>query len=132
MDKTSEKVTKDPKCIESGRKGRKNFMNKLKKDILNDAKKGSGDTTNTSNETTIPTTNASNEATGLTNIATTPANNTTTTCLWGWYTCCPCHMVLVYFLHITLSLKVKNSSVKNRMNHQNDVICFRKIYIINE
>ena len=39
MGKTSEKVTKDPKRVEAGRKGRKNFMNKLKEDILNDAKK---------------------------------------------------------------------------------------------
>ena len=37
-------------------------------------------------------------------------------------------LVFAYFLHITLSLKVKNLSMKNRINHQNDVICFRKIY----
>ena len=37
--------------------------------------------------------------------------------------------VFVYFLHITLlRLKIKNKSIKNRINHQNDVICFRKIY----
>ena len=35
--------------------------------------------------------------------------------------------VFKYFLYITLpSLKIKNSSIKNRINHQNDVICFRK------
>ena len=39
MGKTSEKVTKDPKHVEVGRKGRKNFINKLKEDILNDAKR---------------------------------------------------------------------------------------------
>ena len=33
------------------------------------------------------------------------------------------------FLHITfLRLQIKNKSMKNRMNYQNDVICFRKIY----
>ena len=79
MDKTSEKITKDPKRVEVGRKGRKNCMNKLKEDILNDAKKGSGDTSNSSNETTDVTTNASNETTSATNTTTTPANNTTTT-----------------------------------------------------
>ena len=82
MDKTSEKVTKDPKHVEAGRKGRKNVMNKLREDILNDAKRGSRDTINTSNETgdiTGPANNASNETTSPTNIATTPANNTTTT-----------------------------------------------------
>ena len=64
-------------------------MNKLKEDILNDAKKGSRDTTNASNETTgatnnvsNETTNASNETTSATNTATNPAastNNTATT-----------------------------------------------------
>ena len=35
----------------------------------------------------------------------------------------------VYFLHMTLlRLQIKNKSVKNRINHQNNVICFRKIY----
>ena len=86
MDKTSEKVTKDPKRVEAGRRGRKNFMNKLKEDILNDAKIGSRDTSNASNETTNVNTNASNETTSPTNNAsnetTTPAastSNTTTT-----------------------------------------------------
>ena len=37
----------------------------------------------------------------------------------------PLPSVFVYFLHI---LKIKNSSMKNRINHQNDVICFRKVY----
>ena len=72
MDKTSKKVTKDPKRIDAARKGREKYMNKLKESILNDAKKGGGDTTNPSNETT-----------STTNTATTPStstnNNTTTT-----------------------------------------------------
>ena len=42
-------------------------------------------------------------------------------CLWSLPS------VFVYFLHITLSLKLKNLSMKNRINHQNDVICFRKM-----
>ena len=73
MDKTSEKVTKDPKRVEVAHKGREKYMNKLKESILNDAKKGSGDTTNVSNETTNETTNASNETTSATNTATTSA-----------------------------------------------------------
>ena len=41
--------------------------------------------------------------------------------------------MFVYFWHITLlRLKIKNLSMKNRIKHQNDVICFRKIYTINE
>ena len=36
-------------------------------------------------------------------------------------------LVFVYFLYITLSnLKIKNSSMKNMINNQNDVICFKK------
>ena len=38
-------------------------------------------------------------------------------------------LVFVYFLHITLfNLKIKILSMKNRINHQNSVICFRKVY----
>ena len=39
MGKTSKKVTKDPKCVEVACKGREKYMNKLKENILNDAKK---------------------------------------------------------------------------------------------
>ena len=46
MDKTSEKATKDPRRVEAARKGRENYMNKLKESILNDARKGSGGTSN--------------------------------------------------------------------------------------
>ena len=75
MDKTSKKVTKDPKRVDAARKGREKYMNKLKESILNDAKKGGGDNTNASNETS----NASNETTSATNNATTHATSTTTT-----------------------------------------------------
>ena len=59
MDKTSEKFTKDPNGVKGARKGREKYMNKLKKSILNDVKKGNGDTTNARDETT----NAINETT---------------------------------------------------------------------
>ena len=75
MDKTLEKVTKDPKCVGAARKCRGEYMNKLKESILNDGKKGSRDTTNTSNETTSPTTNASNETTSPTTDAITIRSN---------------------------------------------------------
>ena len=39
MDKTSQKITKDPKRAEAAHKGMKNYMNKLKGSILNDGKK---------------------------------------------------------------------------------------------
>ena len=66
MNKTSQKVTKDPERVEAPCKGRENYMNKLKESILNDAKKGSGDTSNASNGTT-----------NATNTTTTPATSDT-------------------------------------------------------
>ena len=131
MEKTSEKITKGPKHAEAGRKGRKSYMNKLKEDILNDAKKGSEDTSNASNETTNVTTNASNETTSVTNTTTTPANNTTTkrsnyTYVYGVGMLAVLAIgVCVFFAYNTFP---KNLSMKNRINHQNDVICFRKIH----
>ena len=77
----SQKVTKDkdPKRVDPGRKGRANFMKKMKEDILNDVKKGGGDTTNSSNEITSPTKNPGNEPTSSTtnssNKTTRPTNN---------------------------------------------------------
>ena len=68
MDKTSQKVTKDPECVEATRKGRENYMNKLKESTLDDTKKGSGNTNNAGNETT-----------DATNTTTAPANSTTNT-----------------------------------------------------
>ena len=76
MDKTPEKVTEDPKRVETARKSREKYMNKFKESILNDVKKGKGDFTNTSNEATSATNNASNETTSVTNTATTRPNYT--------------------------------------------------------
>ena len=70
MNKTSQKVTKDPKRVEAPCKGRENYMNKLKESILNDAKKGSGDTSNASNGTTNATNTTTTPATSTTNTAT--------------------------------------------------------------
>ena len=75
MDKTSEKVTKDPKRAEKACKGRKNYMNKFKESILNDTKTGSGDTINASNETTSAT-NITTSDSITNNTATTRPNDT--------------------------------------------------------
>ena len=38
-------------------------------------------------------------------------------------------LAFAYFFYTTFPwLQIKNKSMKNRMNYQNDVICFRKIY----
>ena len=140
MDKTSEKVTKDPKCVEAGCKDRKNFMNKLKEDISDNAKKGSGDTTNTSNETTCLTNNASNETTSPTNNTsneTISTNNTTTTrsndnYIYG----VGMLAVLAISVCVFFTSQAKNKKLTmiawrlsmSKNNHQNDVISFRKIY----
>ena len=130
MDKISHKITqdKDPKRVDAGRKGKENFMKKMKENILNDAKKGSGDTKNSSNETTSSTNNSSNETTSVTNTTTTRSNDTY---VYDIGIVAILALVPVYFLHTTLSLKIKNKPMKNRINHQNNVICIR-FYIINE
>ena len=76
MDKTSEEVTKDPKRVEASRKDREKYMNKSTENILNDVKKGSRDTSNSSNETTSTTDNANNEITSVTNTVTARSNDT--------------------------------------------------------
>ena len=74
MEKTSQKVKNNPKRDEAARKGRENCMKKLKEKYLNDAKKGSGDTSNASNETTSTTNNATIPVTSTTNTATARSN----------------------------------------------------------
>ena len=76
MDKTPQKVTKDPKCVEESRKGKEKYMNKLKKSILNDAKKGSGDNSNVINETTSATSTTTTPTTSTTSTATTRPSDT--------------------------------------------------------
>ena len=78
MDKTWQKVTKDKDSerVDAGRKDRENFMKKMKENILDDAKKGGGDTANSSNETASSTSNSSNKTTSVTNTTTTRWNDT--------------------------------------------------------
>ena len=76
MDKTLQKVTKDPKHVKAARKGTENYMNKLKESILNDAKNGSRDTSNASNETISAGSTATIPATSANNTATTRSNDT--------------------------------------------------------
>ena len=118
MDKTSQKVvTKDPKRVEAARKGREKYMNKLKESILNDAKKGSGDTTNASNETTCPTSNANNETNSATNTAATPAtstNNTTTTTRSNDTYVCGVGMLAVLAIGVCVFFAYNTSQAENK------------------
>ena len=138
MDKTSKKVTKDkdPKRVDAARKGREKYMNKLKESILNDAKKGAGDTTNASNETSSASITATTPATNTNNTTTIRSNDTY---VYGVGMLAALATDVCVFLHITLSPKIKNKTMiawgssisKIRINHQNDVICFSKKYKIN-
>ena len=126
MDKTSEKVIKDPKRAEAARKGREKYMNKLKESILNDVKKDSGDTTNTSNETTNPTNNASNETTNVNNTATARPNDAYVyrVGILAVLAIGAC----VFFAYNTFQPQPHKSSMKNRINHQNDFMTLKDLY----
>ena len=76
MDKTSQKVTKDPKRVEPARKARENCRNKLKENILNYAKQGGGDASNASNKTTSATNTATASASSTTSTATKRSSDT--------------------------------------------------------
>ena len=58
MDKSPQKITKNPKRQEAVPKDREKYMNKLKESILNDAEKGGKDVSNASNNTSDATTTA--------------------------------------------------------------------------
>ena len=119
MDKTSQKVTKDLKCVEADQKGRENDMNKSKENILNDAKKGGGDTTNASNETISATYTATAPASSTTSIVTTRSNDTY---IYG--------VGILAVLAIGVSIFFTYNKKAGQVIHeepinQKDVICFR-------
>ena len=125
MNKTPEKVTKNkgPKHDEAARKGKEKCMNKLKERILNDVKKD-GNTTNASNETTSATNNASNETTCVTNSTTARSNDTY---VHGVGIVAVLAIGVCVFFCICLTAQHE----QKKINHQNDVQCFRKIIIMN-
>ena len=83
MDKTSQIVTKDPKRVEAARKGRENYINKLKESILNDVEKGSEDISNASNEPSNATAGLTIPANVTTNPATNASKGSSDTCIYG-------------------------------------------------
>ena len=132
MGKTPEKVTKDkdPKLVEAARRGREKYMNKLNESILNDVKNDSGDTTNASSETTGSSNNAINETTSVGNTTTTRSNDTY---IYGVGILAVLAIgVCIFFTYNASRAKNKKPSMKNKTNHQKDVLCSRKIVIINE
>ena len=123
MDKTSQKVTKDPKRVEAARKGRENYMNKLKESILNDTKKGSRDTSNASNETTSATTTTTTPATSTNNTVTTRSSDTY---VYGvGILAVPAIGICVFFAYTTSQAENKKQVNEKQDQYQNDAICFR-------
>ena len=126
MDKTSEKVTKDPRRVERGKKSHKMYMKRIKEKILEDNQLPTLSTFSSTGEPTPSTSSSTGDPTPSTCSQYTRPIDTYVCgvgCLWSL------PLVFVYCLHITLfNLKIKNLSMKKRINHQNDVICFRKIY----
>ena len=137
MEKTSQKVTKDPTRVEAARKDRKKYMNKLKGSILNDAKKVTEIIAMQAMKlpalpTPLPPLLPALLALPppLLQALPTPSPVILISMALAYLLSLP--LAFAYFLHITfLRLQIKNKSMKIKMNHQNDVICFRK-YTTNE
>ena len=107
-----QKSHKAQKSVETPRKGREKCTNKLQESILNDEKKGSRDTTNTSNETTSPTTDVSNESTN-------PANNAITIRSNGAYIhSIGIHAALAIGVCVLLAYKTTRLANKKQINEK--------------
>ena len=121
MDKTSEKVTKDPKRQERGKKSHETYMKWVKEKILEYDQ--------------LPT------LSHRICLRLLPLPLQVTLCLlpvpmpqdpvilmsMALVYLLSLPLTFVYFLYITLlRLKIKNSSIKNRITHQHDAICVRK------
>ena len=128
MDKTSTKVTKDPKRIDAARKGREKYMNKLKESTLNDAKK-------VAEILLMQAMKLSVQAMKLPALPTPPPPQDQMILMsMALVYLLSLSLVFAYIFHITISLKTKNkpmiaqrlSMSKKRINHQNDVIHFKK------
>ena len=122
MDKTSEKFTKDPKRQERGKKSHGTYMKRIKKKLEYNH---------------LPTPSPTDRPTPSTSFSTgkstpsTPSHATRSsdTYVYGVGILTVLAIgIYVFFLHITLlGLKIKISSMKNKINNQNDVICSKPI-----
>ena len=122
MDKISQKVTKDPKPVEAARKGKENYMNKLKQSILYDVKKAEI-LAMQAMKLPAPPTLPPPLPTAL------PTPPPVILIFIALVYLLSLSLAFTYFLHLTLPrLQIKNKSMKNRINDQKDGICFRKIY----
>ena len=111
MDKTSSYKRQEPQTGWCRKKGWKKFYKKMKRNILNDAKEVAD----------ILLIQAMKLQALLTTL---PQDQMILMFMALVLPDLP--LAFVLFLHTTLSLKIKNQPTKNRINHLNDVICFRK------
>ena len=86
MNKTSQKVTKDPKRQERCKTSHKTYMKTLKEKILEDNQDKPTPSTPSPTGDSMPF--APSHAT---------RSNGTYLCQWCWYTYCPCHWCLCLF-----------------------------------
>ena len=130
MDKTSEKVTKDPKRQERGRKSHETYMKSLKENILEDNQLPTLTPTDMSMPSIPSSTPPISSSTGdPTSSISSHTARTNDTYVYGIGILAVLAIGVCVFLQITLlRLKIKNLSVKNNTKHQNDVI---RPYIIN-
>ena len=123
MEKTSQKITKDPKRVEAARKCRENYMNKLKESILNDERKVAEILAMQAMKLPALQTLPPPLPTAL------PTLTPVIIISMAFVYLLSLPLAFAYFLHITLPrLQINSKSLKNRINNQNDVICFKKIY----
>ena len=107
----SEKVvTKYPKRQERGKTSHETYMKRLKEKILEDNQLSTSSSTDNSTSSTPSH----------------PARHSDILMSMVSVYLLSMPLLFVYFLHMTLPrLRIKNLSMKNRINHQNNVICFR-------
>ena len=109
MNKAPEKVTKDPKHVEAARKGREKCMNKLKESILNDVKQVVVILPMQAIKLPVP---LPIQAIKLPALPTPPPQDQIILIPMVLVYLLSLPLVFTYFLHITLSLKIKNVNEK--------------------
>ena len=133
MDKTSKKVTKDPKRQERGKKSHETYIKRLKQKILEDNQMTASSTSSSTSDPTPSTSSSKGDPMPSTLSHTTRSNDTY---VYGVGILAVLAIsVCVFFSYKTSQAKNKKQDddrstaqheQKNKINHQNDVICFRK------
>ena len=108
---------KHPGCVAQGHKLTA-LMKKRKEEILRSKEQSAEPSTEQS--TKQPTEQSTEQSTVQSTEQSSVHLNDTMALVYLW----SLPLVFVHFLHITLF--IKNKPMKKRINHQNDILCFRK------